>query len=277
MKGKGITLLVLPSLDKNSNIPYYLQLKEIIQAKIEDGELNPGDKLPGEVELCRIMGVSRTVVRQALLELVYDGLIYKLKGKGTYVAEPKMVIAVNYWLAGFGESLTRRGINTKNEVLKQEVITANQKIADNHSGVSKGDDVFHLERVRYVNSEPLALSNTYIPFSLCPALVDMDLSRSLYSCLKKSSGIEMDKGEIFFESVKATKKEAKILDVELGAPMLLNITKTFDLNGNQVEYQIAVFRGDRSRIKGAIFHVNNLSASDKRDQFDSENFLITNS
>ena len=78
------------TISLNSFIPYYIQLLEILKGKISSGEWKPGDKLPSEPELCEIYGVSRTVVRQALQEMEYDGLIARKKGVGTFITEPKI-------------------------------------------------------------------------------------------------------------------------------------------------------------------------------------------
>ena len=77
-------------IDKISPVPYYYQLEQLLREKIENGKLKPGDILPSEAELCSTFKVSRTVVRQALNKLTQDGLVYKEKGKGTFVAKPKL-------------------------------------------------------------------------------------------------------------------------------------------------------------------------------------------
>jgi GntR family transcriptional regulator len=73
-----------------SYIPYYIQLMDILKEKVQTGVWAPGDQIPGEQDLCEIYGVSRTVVRQALLELELEGVINRRKGKGTFIALPKI-------------------------------------------------------------------------------------------------------------------------------------------------------------------------------------------
>ena len=74
-------------LSLSSNIPLYAQLVGIIKQNISSGELNVGDLLPSEAELCRTMGISRNTVRQAIGELEEEGLVVRKRGKGTFVAE----------------------------------------------------------------------------------------------------------------------------------------------------------------------------------------------
>jgi len=239
-------------VDLNSRVAYYLQLITILKSKIRSGEYSQGDQLPSELDLGSQFNVSRTVVRQALLELEREGLIQRLQGKGTFVAEPKMDLAVTYFLSGFGDALIRRGMSVVNRVLIQEVIEASGRIARNLQSVKIGEQVFHFERVRLVDGDPLVISNTYIPTKLCPEIVNMDMSRSLYANLKLVGGITIECGDVSFEAVPANEKEAEIFNLPVGTPMLLNSARIFDNNGNQIEYTSSVFRGDRSRIDAKI-------------------------
>lgn len=243
-------------INLNSKVAYYLQMKEILQAKIERGDYKPGDRLPSEVEFCRMYNVSRSVVRQTLMELEYEGLIIKQRPKGTFVAEPKMILAINYLRGGFGESLTRQGLNVDNRVLTNEVLLASNRLASNFNNVEVGEELIHVERVRYVNGSPLVLSNTYIPLNLCPRLKEADFSQSIFGALKELGGIEMERGEINFEAVGATEKESEIFNLPVGTPMLLHRAKTFDQQNNQIEYALSVFRGDQSRVEGVINREN---------------------
>jgi GntR family transcriptional regulator len=77
-------------IDRSSPVPYYAQVKELIRRRIELGEWPVGDQLPVDADLCRMFEVSRTVVRQALRDLSDEGIVSRRKGKGTFVAEPKI-------------------------------------------------------------------------------------------------------------------------------------------------------------------------------------------
>lgn len=243
----------MEKIDLNSRVAYYIQLKNILKSLIQSGKLSQGEKLPSEHELCDLYQVSRTVIRQALMELEREGLILRLQGKGTFISVPKMDLAATYFLSGFGDFLIRRGMSVKNEVLLKEVVKANSKIVRNFQGLKKDQKVFHFERVRIVDGDPLVLSNTYLPLKLCPEIVNMDISYSLYSILFQCSGIVIDRGDVSFEAVPANKRESELFNLPLGSPMLLNSAKIFDKAGNQIEYTVSVFRGDKSKIDAKIF------------------------
>src|SRR5512133_1243629 len=137
----------LKRIDFQSNIPYYVQLIALIKENIQQGVWKSGDQLPGEPELCIASGISRTVVRQALRELELEGLITRRKGKGTFVAEPKISEGLVQKLTGFYQDMTERGLNPITKVLRQEVAAANEKIA-RYLDIEPGSQVILIQRLR---------------------------------------------------------------------------------------------------------------------------------
>jgi GntR family transcriptional regulator len=234
---------------QNSFTPYYVQLLEILREKISSGEWKAGDKLPSEPELCDIYGVSRTVVRQSLQELEYDGLISRRKGVGTFVAEPKIDESLIQKLTGFYQDMTSRGHLLSTQVLRNEVTDASQKVSD-YLQIAPGDPVFCIERLRFVNNEPIVLVTTYLPQALCAGLERFDLSsRSLYDILENELGLELSHGRRVIEAVPANEREALLLQVEERDPMVLLNSVTYLKDGTPIEYYHAVHRGDRSRFE----------------------------
>ena len=99
-------------IDKNSPLPYYIQLKEILKGYIENGDWKTGSQIPSEPDLCEIFDISRTVVRQALKELTYEGLLVREKGRGTFVAEPKISEGLIQELTGFYQDMMWAVLNS---------------------------------------------------------------------------------------------------------------------------------------------------------------------
>src|SRR6188508_2533234 len=97
------------TMERATRVPYYAQLQEILAEQIRQGTWPPGHLLPSEAELCARFGVSRTVVRQALSELVHEGLIVREQGKGSFVAQPKISEGLVQRLTGFYEDMAQRG------------------------------------------------------------------------------------------------------------------------------------------------------------------------
>jgi len=237
------------TINFDSHIPYYLQLIDILKEKVQQAEWTPGDQIPGEQDLCEQYQVSRTVVRQALRELEYEGVISRQKGKGTFISLPKFSEGLVQKLTGFYQDMVERGLKPGTKVLHQNVIPANDKIA-RFLNIKIGEQVIDIQRLRYINEEPIQLVTTYIPHRICPELANVDLTnRSLYEFLENECAIVLAKGHRYIEAVLASEHEAALLGIERGAPLLLLDSVSFSDNGQPVEYYHALHRGDRSRFE----------------------------
>jgi GntR family transcriptional regulator len=233
----------------DSHLPYYIQLMDILRERVHSGHWVPGIQIPGEPELCELYGVSRTVVRQALRELELDGMIIRRKGKGTFVAPPKISEGLVQKLTGFYQDMVERGLRPGTQVLHQRVVPATEKVA-RFLGVPVGELVVDLLRLRSLNDEPIQLTTSYIPLSLCPALATVDLtSRSLYEFMETQCGVFIARGRRHVEAVLANESEAALLGIEHGAPLLLLDSISYSETGQVVEYYHALHRGDRSRFE----------------------------
>ncbi len=242
----------LNPIDRASALPYYAQVKEALRGHIENGALKVGAQLPGEPELCDIFGVSRTVIRQALADLLHDGLIVKKKGKGTFVAEPKITENLVQRLTGFYQDMADRGTPPLSQVLRQNSTPSNSRVAG-FLKLRPGMPVIEIERLRFVQKEPLVLVTTYLPYSLCPDLLNIDLTRqSLYAVLERNLGLIIARGHRTLEAVPANQYEADLLRIEKGAPLMLLESVSYLGDGTPIEYYHALHRGDRSRFESEL-------------------------
>ena len=240
-------------IQRDSPIPYYYQLEEFLRGQIENGTWKPGQKIPSEAELCEAFDVSRTVVRQALNELVQEGVLYRRRGKGTFVAEPKIGESLVQHLTGFYEDTVALGLKPSTKVLEQKVIPAPPKIAE-ALGLKEGDPVTMIDRLRSVDGEPIVLVVTYLPYGVCPELVNEDVStQSLYAILETKYGLELVYGRRTLEAVAATKEEAELLEMQEGDPIILLRSISYLKDGGPIEYFKARHRGDRSRFEVELF------------------------
>lgn len=243
-------------IDFSSYIPYYVQLIQLIKAQISSDTWKPGDQIPGEPDLCSQYHISRTVVRQALRELEIEGLIIRRKGRGTFVAQPKVSESLAQKLTGFYEDMTARGHTPVTEMLNHSVTAADSKVA-NWLEVPPGTRVFDIQRLRSIDNLPFQLVTSYIPYDLCPQLEHVDLTnRSLYSFLEKECGLIIARGRRFIEAVAATETEARLLGIEHGAPLVMLDSISFLDNGRPIEYFHAVHRGDRARFEVELVRVH---------------------
>ncbi len=236
-------------IDFDGHIPFYLQLKGFLQRRIEEGIWKPNEMLPSESKLCSTYGISRTVVRQALREMEYEGLVYRRKGKGTFAAEPKILESFAQRLTGFHQDMAEQGLSTSDEVLFLGVVPATGKAAD-FLKLDAGAEVIKLRRLRLVKGEPIALVTTYLPANLCMKMLEADFrNQSLYVFLERECGLVIDHGRRLIEAVVANEEEARLMGVKKGAPMVLLDSISYKEDGMPVEYYRAVHRGDRTRFE----------------------------
>lgn len=235
-------------VDFDSHIPYYIQVKDIIRSRIKDGTWAVGDRLPSEAELCAMFNVSRTVIRQALQDLIHEGLIRRRKGKGSFVAASKISEQLAQKLTGFYQDMVGQGLQPVTTVLQQHIIPATAEIAE-PLGLAVDAPVIEIVRLRSVQQVPVVLVTTYLPYTLCPKLVSEDLNnQSLYELLENRYHLYIARGRRTIHAVLAEGQEAKLLEVNKGAPLFRLESISFLPDGTPIEYYIAFHRGDRTQF-----------------------------
>ncbi len=209
-------------IDVRSFEPYYEQLKRILIRDIEANRAE-GDLLPSESEMCRTYAVSRTVVRQALGDLENEGLVLKVKGKGTYVTGRKLNTSFVQHSLGFYESMQKAGhvVRSKTLALRTE-----------HCGVS------------------MAKLRTVLPARLFPGLADMDMTdKSLYQVLASEYGIRPASGHRAIDATALSSEDAHHLRAPAGQPALRIESITRSAEGVLFEYYVAIYRGDTFKFE----------------------------
>ena len=235
-------------IDRASRVPYYEQLRVILERSMVDGLVSVGEQLPSEAQLCEDYRVSRTVVRQALAELANEGLIVRHKGKGSFVAPPKVDEHLAQSLTGLAEEVRARGRRLTNEILAFERAGPPAHIAEMLE-LAPGEDVIHLERLRSIDGERWNVTSTYLPFALCEPLLGYDMrERSLYATLEEELGLVLDHGRRTIEAAVAGEEHARLLGIPPGSPVLLLKSVAYLRDGRPIEYFLAWHRGDRSRF-----------------------------
>jgi len=237
------------AIDRSSPVPLYYQLREYLAQLIRNGEWPPDTQVPTEQELCEMTKLSRSVVRQALQDLVHDQLLVRYRAKGTFVARPKVHERLVQTLTGFYEDTVARGQVPQTRVLQFDVIPASSLIA-RELGIAPGTPVIHLNRLRSIDGEPILLVVTYIPHYMCPGLIEEDMtSQSLYRVLEERYGLAIVRGRRTLGAVAATNEEAGLLQIEPGDPLLLLRSTSYLEDGRALEYFVARHRADRAEFE----------------------------
>jgi len=244
-----VSLLSCRRIDRASAVPCYHQLKDSLKDNIVSGAWPPGTTLPSETHICEAFGVSRITVRQALAELELEGLVRRERGRGTFVAEPKIRERIVGHLTGFYEDMTAQGLEPQTRVLNKSIIEAPPWLAETLE-VMPGVPLIRIERLRMISREPVLLSVTHIPEAICTNLASEDLEKqSLYALLEKRYGVQIARGRRVIEAIAASENDASLLGVAGGTPLVLIKSITYLSDGRPVEYYEAKHRGDRTRFE----------------------------
>jgi GntR family transcriptional regulator len=220
------------------------QLQEILEGVV--GALDPGAVLPSERLLAQRYGVARATVTQAIDGLAARGLVYRVQGSGTFVAEPKFRQPLT--LTSFTEDMRARGMTPGSVVRGQAIVPASEVVA-RHLALVPGTPVVHLERVRTADGEPMALERTHLPAQRLPGLEDADLTdASLYELLERKWGVRVAEADQWASVVRVSEEEAALLHVSAEQPALLFQRVTRDPAGTPVEYVRSLYRGDRYEV-----------------------------
>jgi GntR family transcriptional regulator len=209
--------------------------------------LGPGAPLPSERALAERYSVARMTVRAELDRLVTEGQAYRVHGRGTFVAEPRVAQAMA--LSSFTEDMRARGMTPGSVVLDQEVLPAPPLVA-RHLELAPDAPVIRLERLRTADGTPMALERAYLPAARFPGLAETDFTAaSLYELLEDGLGVKLGVGEQRVVAVPLDEEEAELLDVAPGGPGLLFETVARDAGGEPVYYATSLYRGDRYEIR----------------------------
>lgn len=229
---------------RDSKLPFYHQLYEILRSHITDGTWQPGDLLPPESELIEQYGVSRITVRQALDALVNDGLIYRQRGRGTFVAHPTVEQTLTR-IISFTEDMRQRGFTPGTEILSAELVAASQEIAD-RLRIKPGDELARLERLRQADGEPMSIEESYLVHQLCPAILNGDYAQtSLREALEQAYGIRLVRAKQTIKAILAPNKIAQKLSIPAKSALLFIERVSYSDQGVPIEFLRLYHRGDR--------------------------------
>jgi GntR family transcriptional regulator len=240
--------LKMEPLQHESLIPLYHQLMERLKSSVEKGHWTPGDKIPSENQLMDQFGVSRNTAKKAIEELVQVGILYRIQGKGTFVAKPKLQQSLMGFYS-FSKVLKEKGLNPKDIILKIEEVKPTAKIREALL-LREDDHVIEMKRLRCANNEPYILESSFIPKDV---VTDKDQLKkvgdiSLYDLFSQQFNIVVTRAKEAFEPVLIRAEESELLQTEEGRPALLLERTAFDANGVPVEFCISIVRGDRCRF-----------------------------
>jgi GntR family transcriptional regulator len=241
--------MVIQPLDRDASMPLYLQLASLLRGRIESGEWKPGQKIPSENELNRLYGVSRMTARQVLAQLVNEDLLFRVQGKGTFVAHRKISTRSPAYM-GIREQLEGMGYAVDTKVLANRIVRADERVA-RALRIVHGERVHEIRRLRLLpDDEPISLHVSYVPERLAPHIDADDLvARQLCVVLEEDHGLRMSKVSESLESTLPTAQEARTLKIRRTTPLLLLTHEIADPAARLFEFSRILFRGDKLRLQ----------------------------
>jgi len=233
-------------IKKNSPIPIYHQLEEMILKQIEDGILKEDDVIPSEREFAEKYQISRMTVRQAINNLVAEGYLYRLKGRGTFVNKKKVEQELQ-GMTSFTEDMVARGMIPSSKLLSFAIIPADEKAAQ-ELAIGENAPIYKIKRIRLADGSPMALETALIPVNLVPGLNEDNSNQSLYQYVEDVLSLSISEARQEIEASIAGQAEAEMLSIEKGAPILLIVRKSYLEDGTPFELVKSSFRADRYRF-----------------------------
>ncbi len=232
-------------VDKNITTPLHIQLSSIIRKMIEDGELKEGDAIIPERELCSRQNVSRMTVNKAIMGLVSEGILYRVQGKGTFVAKEKKKYEFSN-VKGFTDVMKEKGINIRTDILSFEMEVPSDLIKNKLNIKDEKTNVYKVARLRYTDGEPFGIETVYLSEQMCKGFTKGMLdNNSLYKMLSENYNYKITKARQTMEPVILSEEESNILDTEEGSLALKLQRNSYNTEGKPIEYTISIFRSDK--------------------------------
>lgn len=218
----------------------YQTVKEDLYKSIKSGVYKSGDKIPSERDLSIHYGVSRMTVRQAITGLLQDGLVKRVKGKGTFVSVPNLY---QENLKSFTTTLIEQNMHPTTIVLEASTVTHLKSISQ-ILNVDSMTSYYKIKRLRLGDHVPIALETVYIPTTYTPGILDYKIDESLYKVLEEQYGYEMPNIACEIEACISNRIIMGIMELKTQEALLKVTGITYDQNGRRLFYEESYYRSD---------------------------------
>lgn len=237
-----------PDLSGSSDLPAHARIGYWLERLIVSRKLQPGDKLPAEVDIAAALGVSRMTLRQALATVESKGLLERRRGRfgGNFVSQPRFDFSLS-GLPGFTEQMRRAHVEAGAQVVQALTRSPAPEVRAALK-LRRGDQVHEVLRVRSANGDPITIEETYFPAAVFPGMLEYDLSDSLYRVMEREFRMPPHSADEVIEPVKATAQQAELLGIATDDSLLLVTRTACAADGVPVEFSRDYFRPDRTRV-----------------------------
>jgi GntR family transcriptional regulator len=238
------------SINRDSPIPAYYQIALAIRNRILQQEWEIGQRIPSETELAKLYGVSRVTMRQAIAELVKDGVLERKRGSGTFINQKPIPLvhdlSLPHILAG---RLRKMGLATSSRIIKAQTFPDPLPEVQQNLKITEKTPVAYLKRILLIGDEPTALNRSWFDNTHCPDIAEQELiDNSLSKTLRERYGLVPAYANNWLEVIRSTQETAELLDNRLDMPMILVRSVSYLADETPLEYSITEWLGDRIRF-----------------------------
>jgi GntR family transcriptional regulator len=225
----------------------YSRIEAVLASEITDGDLKVGDQLPTEDNLIARFEVSRITVRRAIQNLVSRGLVEIRRGKGTFVAAPKITQELTE-LSGFVEDMHALGRKPTARVIGKEIVTADATVAE-HLALTRGARVVRIRRVRLADGVPVSFDETFLPLEIGRKIITNNLKvEPIFSLLERKYDVPLIEAEYKLDAMAADPEIAAALEVKQRSPIFRIERTSYSTGSRPVDYERLHYRGDLVRF-----------------------------
>ena len=233
-------------LSETNGVPLYVQLRDVLQQKINAGEWRPYEQIPTEEELVREYGIARTTVRRALGEMVQRGLLYRKSGRGTFVRERE----IHYRLrrsVSFSQDILSKGMTPGARLISAEIVPAEGTIAA-EMGIPESTPLVRIVRLRLADNHPVLINNISLLCKDCPGIEKRpelaEAQSSVYEIMSRDYGIQTVHLKGYIRPIIASRQEAKLLEIPLDSPIFRTDVVGTNQDGRAVIHALDLVRSD---------------------------------
>lgn len=227
-------------------LPLYARVKAMVTDRIRSGEWQPNDRVPSEAELVQLLGFSRMTINRALRELTAEGLLVRLQGVGTFVAEPKRQSAL-FEIQNIADEVQARNHQHRSKVMLLQAESATREQAE-ALNILPGSEIFHSAIIHYENDIPIQIEDRFVNPEVAPEYLQQDFTL-ITSNIYLNRLAPLTEGEHIVEAVSASALQSKWLQLAPHEPCLLICRRTWSKQVN-VSYARLLYPGSRHRLKG---------------------------
>ena len=235
-KDRVIHMLQDYTLDKTTPVPLYYQLKSLLLQEIKNGSYPPGSMIPTELEISNMFEISRSTVQKAIIELVSEGYLYRVKSKGTFVSTPKIEHHLLSSVYRYIDEIERSGLKASIEVLDKQIVDMPDDLIKEGAGKPGDKAIYLYRRWKADDSTLLERVITYFPYDRFKFIMDQGLSQvSMHDLLDRNPETKIHKMIRVLEAVPSSADDVRDLDVPEHSAIQKLTSFRYDRNGKRTD------------------------------------------